>query len=60
MVSLKHCQKLFPLFGVTEIKQLKEMVEKSKPDKQIRYPNCFVPAPSIQNSIEPDNIGAMP
>lgn len=60
MVSRRHCQKLFPLFGVDDIEQLKAMVEKSKPDREMRYPNNFDSAPSIQQSIELAKIGSMP
>jgi hypothetical protein len=60
MISLKHCEKLFPLFKVTQISQLKETVEKSKIDKSIRYPNHVFSAISIQSSIDFDKIGTIP
>lgn len=60
MVSRRYCQKLFPLFGVNEIEQLKTMAEKSKPDRDVRHPNSISSAPSIQQSIELTKIGTMP
>ena len=60
MVSFQHCQKLFPLFGITKLEQLKDIVEKSKPNREMRYDNYFESAPSIQQSINLDEIGTMP
>jgi hypothetical protein len=60
MVSNRHCEKLFPLFGVTNIKQLKSSVEKSKPDNGLKYSGDFHSAASIQRSIMLDDIGTMP
>jgi hypothetical protein len=60
LVSQRYCQKLLPLFGVENIEQLKEMVEKNKPDKEMRYSNYIYSAPAIQQSIEVDKIGTMP
>jgi hypothetical protein len=60
MVSNKHCQKLFPLFGVTKLEQLKTLIEKSKPDSEVRYPGVFGSAASIQERVELDKIGTMP
>ncbi len=60
MVSRKHCEKLFPLFGITDITQLKIMVEKNQPNEKIRYSGAWESAPSILQSIEPEKIGIMP
>ena len=60
MVSLRHCQKLYPLFGVNSIEGLKEMIAKSKPIKNVCYQGSFDSAPSIQDSITTDKIGTMP
>jgi len=59
MISIKQCQKLFPLFGVTDIALLKDMIEKSKPDRDIRYPESFDSAATILDSIELEKIGTM-
>jgi len=62
MVSRKHCEKLFPLFGVSSNKELIEAVNRNQPDKYMRFSNCspFDVAPSILNSIELEKIGTMP
>ncbi|NLB61311.1 MAG: hypothetical protein GX802_02625 [Clostridiales bacterium] len=60
MVSIRHCQKLFPLLGVKSIEELKKIAEKGKNDKDIRYPRCYDSAPSIRNSIKIEEIGTMP
>ncbi|MDR2971073.1 MAG: protein kinase [Bacteroidales bacterium] len=60
MVSRRHCQNLFPLFGVTNLEQLKEMVKKSKLDEKVCYLGFSRPAAPIQQSIELNKIGTMP
>ena len=62
MVSRKHCQKLFPLFGVTKFDQLKEMVIRSEPEPSmpVSYPMAFDSAASILQSINLDDIGTKP
>jgi len=59
MVSLEHCQKLFSLFGVTGLEQLKEIIRKSKPDREVRYSSAWDSVPLIQQSIELDRIGSL-
>jgi hypothetical protein len=60
MVSQRHCEKLFPLFGVTELSQLKKKVENSKHEKEMHYPGALMQVVSIQSSIGLDKIGTMP
>jgi len=61
MISRVHCEKLFPLFGVTELEQLKEVIEKSKPYKSIAPYPCFSAPPAlIQQCIELEKIGTLP
>jgi hypothetical protein len=60
LVSLKHCQKLFPLFGVTQLAQLIKIVEKSVPNRDYRYSGAYDSAPSIQQSIDLSKIGTLP
>jgi len=60
MVSQKHCQKLFPLFGVTQTRNLIEQIKKSENDKAMRYDWSSSPAPPIIHSIKLDKIGTMP
>jgi len=60
MVSRKHCEKLFPLFGVTQLPQLVEQIQKNNGEKVMRYSGCFYSAPSILHSIELEKIGTLP
>jgi len=60
MISRRHCEKLFPLFGVTQLSQLVEQIKKKKPDKVVRYPRASYIAPFILQSIELEKIGTMP
>jgi hypothetical protein len=60
MVSLKHCQKLFPLFGVTDLTQLVTQITKNKPDHGIRYSGALDRAPVILDSITVEKVGSMP
>jgi hypothetical protein len=60
MVSKRYCEKLFPLFDVTDIGQLKEIVEKSNPDRKLRYNGSLHSAVSIQQSIELAKIATKP
>jgi hypothetical protein len=57
MVSQKHCRKLFSLFEAAELEQLREMIKKNKPDREVRYPRSSEQAASIQQSIEYNKIG---
>jgi hypothetical protein len=60
MVSQAHCQKLFSLFGVTKLEQLRGMIEKSKLENRLNDSGTFASPASIQQSIELDKIGTMP
>ena len=60
MVSQKHCQKLFPLFGVTQTRNLIEQIKKSENDRDMRYSGSYSVAYPIIHSIELDKIGSMP
>jgi hypothetical protein len=60
MISIKHCQNLFPLLGVTNLEQLKERIQKSQPEQPIQYSGSFDPAATILQSIQLEKIGTMP
>ena len=60
MMSKRHCQKLFPLFGVESIEQLKTAVERNKPNLRMRHPNSYHPAREIQEVMTIGKIGALP
>jgi hypothetical protein len=57
--SKKYCEKLFPLFGVNNITDLKNLVCKSVSDKEYRYSSCHYGAPGILASIKIDEIGIL-
>lgn len=61
MVSKRHCEKLFPLFNVSTIKQLTEVIQRNKPDREMGYRNGFSScAPTITYSIKLEDIATLP
>jgi len=60
MVSRKHCEKLYHLFGVTQLPQLVEQIQKNKDDRGMRYSGDFYGAPSILHSIDLEKMGTFP
>ena len=59
MLSKRHCEKLYPLFGVTSIEGLKELVGKCAFDRNYRHRGSFDAAPNILNSINVEEIATM-
>ena len=59
MLSRKFCQKLFPLFGVSSIEELKSAVSKCVGDHEMRYSGSFSSAPAILSCIRLDEIGTV-
>lgn len=59
MCSRKYCQKLFPLFGVSTIEELKNAVSKCVGDREMRYSGSFDSAPAILSCIKLDEIGSV-
>lgn len=58
--SQEYCKKLFPLFGVNTIEELKSQVaESNKLSDKLRFHNCFETPMRIESSISIDNIGIM-
>jgi len=61
MVSKRHCEKLFPLFEVSTIKQLTEAIQRNKPDREYGYRNGLSSsAPTITYSINLEDIATRP
>jgi len=61
MISVRHCEKLFPLFGVDSTEGLKEAVKRNRDDKRkMRYPNSFDSAPTILSNIKIEDIASLP
>ena len=59
MVSKRHCENLYPLFGVDSIAKLKESVKRNPHNEKIRHSYDSY-APSILDNVEIDKIGTMP
>ena len=58
--SEEYCRKIFPLFGVTTIAELKEVIANCEPDNTIRCDGCSKMAPSILSSINIEDVGVLP
>lgn len=60
MKSKEHCRKIMPLFGVTTIEALKEKVQKSPINDNMRYlGDYFNRASCIRDSIKVEDIGSL-
>lgn len=59
MRSRKFCQRLFPLFGVSTLDELKAAVAKCTDEKGKRYSDAFDIAPTILDCIRLDEIGSV-
>lgn len=57
--SRKHCEKLFGLFGVSSVEELKEAVSKCTRDRDMRYNGAFMIAPTILDCIQLDDIAIL-
>ncbi len=59
MKSKKYAEKMFTLFGVSSIEELKNAISKCVPDNKMKYSGAFDFAPSILNCIKVDEIGTI-
>lgn len=59
MRSRKFCQKMFVLFGVSTIEELKTAISKCHSDRETRYSGSFESAPSILSCIKLEQIGEL-
>ncbi len=59
MRSLEYCEKLYELFGVKTIDELKERVSRCEFEREMGYNGSFDAAPSITTIIKPDEIGSL-
>lgn len=59
LISKSYCQKIFPLFSVKNIAELKEKLQGTVLDQNIGYPGAFNKAPKIMSSIKIDKIGSL-
>jgi hypothetical protein len=61
MISKRHCETLFPLFGVNTIEEMKIAIQKNRDDKRdMRYLSSFDTAPVILSSISINSIATLP
>ena len=58
--SKKYCQEILPLFGVSSIDQLKELVGKEKVPDRYGYSSCHDRARIISDSIKIEEIASLP
>lgn len=59
LISKSYCEKIFPLFSVNTINDLKEILKGSEVNQNDRYSGCLFAAPSILSSIKLDQIGTL-
>lgn len=59
LISKSYCKKIFPLFSVNTVDELKEKVQGSVRNQDIRYNNSWYNAPEILSSIMLDEIGTL-
>ena len=59
--SRKYCKKMFDLFDVQTIEELKKVLSKCVSDKnvQMRYPGCWEFAPAILDVVKLEEIGSL-
>lgn len=59
MKSKKYCEKMFDLFGVSTVEELKDAVKNCTFNPNMKYNNSFTSAPAILNYIKLEDIGSM-
>ena len=59
MKSKRFCKKMFDLFGVSSIDELKGVLEKCTFDRDMRYKSSYDSAPAILNYIKLEEIGSL-
>ncbi|MHB8130818.1 MAG: toll/interleukin-1 receptor domain-containing protein [Mobilitalea sp.] len=57
--SVQFCNAIQPLFGVSNITELKDIISKGKVERDMRYRGCFEAPLSILNNIKIEEIGSM-
>ena len=59
MKSRKYCEKMFILFGVSNITELKQVVSKCTFDQDMKYTYSLSAAPSILNYIKLEDMATI-
>lgn len=57
--SRKYCEKMFDLFGVKNIEELKEIIRHCTFDQEMKYNGSFNSAPAILSYVKLDDIGSI-
>lgn len=57
--SRKYCERIFPLFNVTNIEDLKTVIQKCIQERDMGYRRYYFPAPAILSCIKIDEIGTL-
>lgn len=59
MKSRRYAEKMFGLFGVSNIEELKGVISRCVPDQKMGYNGSFSSAPSILNCIKIEEVGTL-
>lgn len=59
MKSLKYCDKMLDLFGVNNVKELRDALKNCTFDSRMRHPKSFDAAPAILSYIKLEEIGSL-
>lgn len=57
LISKSYCEKLYPLFAVKSIEELKGKIKASTEGREMRHTGAWEAAPKILNSVGIDDIG---
>ncbi len=57
--SKAYCEKIMPLFGVKNIEELKQAIERNTANRDMHHRGAFTSAPIILHSINLDEIGSI-
>ncbi|MDD3221015.1 MAG: TIR domain-containing protein [Lachnospiraceae bacterium] len=59
MKSRKYCEKMYDLFAVKSVDELKEKLKDCTSDREMRYNGSFDSAPAILNCVKLEEIGSL-
>lgn len=59
LISKSYCKKIYPLFAVKTIEELKECLKSSIENRDVSYPGAWDSAPGILSAIKVEDIGKL-
>ena len=59
LISRKFCLKMYELFGVNDLENLKAVLSRCIQDKEMCYPGSFETAPAILTCVKLEDIGSV-